>query len=49
MGEDKHAFFMQMYVSYYSNNKKQRQILSQIFSRITSKVLHAQTGKIQNG
>jgi len=41
MGLDKYACFMQMYVYYYCNNPKQWQILSRIFSRITSKVLHA--------
>ena len=34
--------FMQMYVYYYCDNPSQRQLLSWIFSRITSKVQRAQ-------
>ena len=39
MGLAKYAYFMQIYVYYYFINPKQWQILSRIFSRITSMVL----------
>ena len=42
MGVDKYTCFMQIHVYYYCNNPKQKQKLSRIFSRITSKVLHDQ-------
>lgn len=42
MRVNKYAWFVQMYVYSFCNNPKQGQILSRIFSRRTSKVLHAQ-------
>ena len=46
-GVDKYACFTQMCVYNYCNNPKQWQLLSRIFSRLTSKVLHAQKNMLK--